>query len=318
MEAEMQEPRAPITVRDLGPGDWGAVAGLLGHDASYGERLERHVQSTYRPSFGWVVPAEDGIGVCGAVVAGVRRRLSDGSPAAVSVAWVGVAQSRRRHGLGRSLIQRVALGALRLGARRLDATIDAGDAQAIAFFGATGFAVERRTAEVRVSGAAAVALVGSTPPSDVVVRSLRHDELPSLTGLLIHLAVERATEPHDDLDGLTPSALAATSMHVGHVAVAAWEADDLDAPVGVAWGTRFADGVRVQFIGVHEDGRRRGTGRALLGALLVASARNVIVARVHDPVALHGFLVRIGGVVLSETLTVGRPIGGADDGTIGY
>ena len=313
----MQEPRAVPTVRDLGPGDWGVVAGLVGHDATYGERLERHVQSTYRPSFGWVVPTGDPAGIDGAVVAVVRRRLSDGSPAAVSVVWVGVTPARRRRGIGRHLIDRVAFGASRLGARRLEATVDAGDAQAVAFFAASGFEVERRTAEVRVAGEDAVTLASSAAPSDVVVRTLRHDELPSLSGLLIHLAVERATEPHDDLEGLTPSALAAASMHVDHVAVAAWEAGDLSAPVGVAWGTRRADGVRAQFIGVHDEARRRGIGRALAGALLAESRRGVLLARVHEPVALHGFLVRIGAVVITESLTLGRPTSDGGAGTIG-
>lgn len=309
----MLDPREPVAIRELGSDDWSAVAGLLGRDASYGARLARHVEATYRPSFGWVVPAGDPTRVDGAIVAGVRRRASDGSVGAVTISWVGVSPARRRIGVGRHLLERVVVGASRLGARRLEATVDAGDTDAVGFFSGVGFEVERRTAEIRVAGTDARELERATAPPDVNIRPLRHDELPSLTGLLIHLAVERATEPHDDLDGLTPSVLLGASMHVDHVAVGAWEASDHASPVGVAWGSRRADGVRVHFVGVHEDSRRRGTGRALVGALLAASNRPALFARVHEPVALHGFLVRIGAVVTTETLELGRSIGGNGD-----
>lgn len=144
------------------------------------------------------------------------------------------------------------------------------------------------------------------------MRPLRHDELPALSGLLIHLAVERATAPHDDLDGLTPYVLSAASMHADHVAVAAWDANDLDAPLGLAWGSRRADGLRLDYVGVHEDARRRGIGRALLGGLLIASRQSTVLARVHEPVPLHGFLVRIGAVVTAETVDLSRTIGGGN------
>ena len=307
------DPREPIAVRDLGSDDWVAVAWLLGRDASYGARLASHVEATYRPSFGWVVLSSDPTRVDGAIVAGVRRRASDGSVGAVSIAWVGVRPARRRIGVGRHLIERVAFGASRLGAHRLEATVDVGDTNAVGFFSGVGFEVERRTVEVRVAGADATELMGATAPPDMTIRPLRHEELPSLTGLLIHLAVERATEPHDDLEGLTPSVLLSASMHVDHVAVGAWEASDQESPVGVAWASRRADSVHVHFFGVHEDSRRRGTGRALLGALLAASKRPALVARVHEPAALHGFLVRVGAIVTSDTVALARPLRQAGD-----
>jgi ribosomal protein S18 acetylase RimI-like enzyme len=303
-------------IRDLRTDDWGAVALLLGQETEYGKRLARHVESTYRPSFGWVLLANDANRVDGAVVAGVRRRSSDGSAAAVSVAWIGVCPPRRRLGIGRHLIDRVLVGASRLGARRLEASVNAGDARGLAFFEATGFEIERRTAEVRIAGSDASTLAASMASPDVVVRPLRHDEVPSLTGLLIHLAVERATDPHDDLDGLTPSVLSAASMHMDFIGAAAWEADDPGSPVGIAWGSRRADGVHIQFIGVHQDARRRGTGRALVGALLTGARRTAVLARVHEPVALHGFLVRIGAVVTTETVDLARPIGANGDGML--
>ena len=315
-ESKVLDPRETTAARDLQSDDWVAVAGLLGRDASYGERLASHVGATYRPSFGWVVPSSDPLRVDAAIVAGVRRRASDGSVGSVSIAWVGVHPTRRRIGIGRQLIERVALGASRLGARRLEATVDVGDTNAVGFFSGVGFEVERRTAEIRVAGTDARELERATAPLDVTIRPLRHEELPSLTGLLIHLAVERATEPHDDLDGLTPSVLLSASMHVDHVAVCAWEARDHASPVGVAWGSRRADGVHVHFVGVHEDARRRGTGRALVGALLAASKRPALLARMHEPVALHGFLVRIGAVVSSESVALARPIRQAGDATI--
>ena len=53
-----------------------------------------------------------------------------------------------------------------------------------------------------------------------------------------------------------------------------------------------------------------------LGALLAASKRPALLARMHEPVALHGFLVRIGAVVSSESVALARPIRQAGDATI--
>ncbi len=304
--------------RDLLPGDWEGVAVLLGQEREYGARLARHVETTYRPWFGWVVPSEAPESPCAAVVAGVRRRTSDGSPAAVQVSWIGVTPDQRRNGIGRHLLDRVIASAARLGARRVEVTVDAGDERAVGFLRAAGFEPERRTMEVRVDAPAGASLVTAPPPAGVVIRPLRHDELPALAGLLIHLAVERATEPHDDLDGLTPSVLAGASMHADHVGAGAWEADDPTAAVGVAWGARLAggEGVRVRFVGVHEDARRRGTGRALLGALLARARIPTLLARVHEPAPVHGFLAAIGAVVRGETFDMVRPVGDADGGTL--
>ena len=48
--------------------------------------------------------------------------------------------------------------------------------------------------------------------------------------------------------------------------------DDAQSPLGLAWATRRRDDAVLRFVGVQDDARRQGIGRALLGALVEAVA----------------------------------------------
>ena len=82
-------------------------------------------------------------------------------------------------------------------------------------------------------------------------------------------------------------------------------------------GQRIAYGpVRLGSLDVGALREVSDSERAELGALLAASKRPALLARMHEPVALHGFLVRIGAVVSSESVALARPIRQAGDATI--
>jgi GNAT superfamily N-acetyltransferase len=303
-------------VRTLAPEDWPSVARLLGRPGVDGARLSSHVEAVYRPWFGSVLPARSSGDVDAAVVAGVRKRTTTGAPAAVTLVWVGVTPARRRQGIGRGLVEGVAAFAMNAGTRRVELTTDLADVATTAFFTRCGFETERQTLHARLDGSAAEAISSVPAPPGVVVRTLGVDDVPALTGLLIHLAVERAVEPHDDLDGVTPSVLAAAAMNLDFVAAAAWESDDPSSPLGLAWGARRADGVHLHFVGVHDDARRRGIGRALVGMVLSSGRKPALLARVHEPAPVHGFFARIGGVAVAQTLDLVRVVGAEEGATL--
>lgn len=306
---EMTGGEVVLAIRPLGANDWGAVAVLLGHEVGYGKRLEAHVVATYSPWIGWIAETTTNQTV-GAAISGVRRRVDGGQSRVLELVWVGVSALYRRQGISTSLLARVISDASDAGITRLEAIVDASDTDAVAFFRSAGFEVERQTADMRISPTAAELWGRGQAPPEVAVRSLSLQEVPNLTGLLIHLAVERAVDPHDDLEVLTPTTVASWLRRAGTVSCAAWEADDLSTPVGLAWATRRDRSIVLRFVGVHEDLRRRGIARALLAGLVGQVAGEVlpIEFRVHEPAGLHGFLVNINATVSRNTFTMVRSV----------
>jgi GNAT superfamily N-acetyltransferase len=172
--------------------------------------------------------------------------------------------------------------------------------------------------------AAAARLAGAepSPPARATVRALPLDDVPLLTGLLIRLGVERAEAPHDDLPALTPAQLEEWLQRPGTVAYAAWEATDAQSPLGLAWATRRPEDGVLRFVGVHDEARRRGIGRALVGALAEALARppgaagpapgarfRPLRAQLHEPGAERDFFQRLGFEAERITHRLARALG---------
>jgi GNAT superfamily N-acetyltransferase len=110
------------------------------------------------------------------------------------------------------------------------------------------------------------------------------------------------------------------------VAFAVWEGDDPQTPRGLAWATRRPEDAVRRFVGVRDDARRRGTGQALLGALLTGLGRprggapggaggalplqRPLRAALHDPGAEQEFFRRLGFEAEQVTHRLGRELGG--------
>ena len=296
-------------VRPVDRKDWPEIACLLGQDASHGFRLERHMEATYDPFVGFVAVSADN-SVCGAVVAGIARGTGSSRPTrALRVVWIGVAPARRRQGVARELFARIHGECVVVGATSIEVTVDGGEAEAMSFFRAQQFEIERQTMDMVLPTGPGQQVTASHVPETVDIRALHASEVGVLTGLLIHLAVERAVDPHDDLEALTPTAIAAILRRPGTVAYGAWERDDPTSPVGFVIAIRRTDDGVLRFIGVHEDSRRLGVGRALLGAVVSALGEAVgpapsipsplrpIAVRIHDPEPVQAFFRKVGAEI---------------------
>ena len=296
-------------IRPVDRKDWPEIARLLGQDASHGFRLERHMEATYDPFVGFVAVSAEG-SVCGAIVAGSARGTGTSRPTrALRVVWIGVAPAVRRKGVARELFARVHGECVVVGATSIEVTVDGGEAEAMSFFRAQQFEIERQTMDMVLPPDRGQDMTSVHAPETVDIRALHATEVGVLTGLLIHLAVERAVDPHDDLEALTPTAITAILRRPGTVAYGAWERDDPTSPVGFVIAVRRADEGVLRFIGVHEDSRRRGIGRALLGAIVSALGEAVgtapslpgplrpIAIRIHDPEPVQVFFRKVGAQI---------------------
>lgn len=229
--------------------------------------------------------------VVGAVIAGLPRRApatsgATGGADAIEgrVIWIGVAPEHRRRGIAGRLLE-LALEELRYRrAARATAEVDGAAVGALALFRNAGFVAEGKTLGLVLPSEAGETLLAragregdhagypaeATPP-----RPLSLDEVPKLIGLLIRLGTERAQDPHDDLEALTPSQVEQWLQRPATVALAAWETADSETPVALAWATRRPEDGVLRFIAVSDDLRRQGIGRALLAALVKTLARPV-------------------------------------------
>jgi ribosomal protein S18 acetylase RimI-like enzyme len=281
-----------IRFREVETGDWSAIARLLGRPGEEGARLRRWIEQEYDPWFAWVAATAaapppggaDGAsgeggeaGVVGAIVAGAPRTTGGASRGDLTtgrVAWLGVSWPHRRRGIGTRLLELALDEMRRRRFGRVALSVDGTEVEAIALFRKAGFQTDGESLELVLSDRAAAAL-GAAPPhrAAATLRPLTLDDLPLLTGLLIQLGVERAEAPHDDLAALTPAQVEDWLQRPASVAAAAWDAADPGTPVGLAWASRRRDDAVLRFVGVHDDYRRRGLGRALLAHLAAATAR---------------------------------------------
>jgi len=255
----------PPDIRDAEPDDWRAIAHLLDRPPNDGPSLRRWAIGEYDQPLALVVEREGA--VAGAVVGGTTHSTGDGDGAIARLSFVGVAPRYRRQGVGRALLE-AALAELRLRqARRVSLAVEGTQVEALAFFRASGFETDAQTLGLVRPAAGSPSLLA---PDAVDVRALALDDVSRLTGLLIRLGMERAEEPHDALEALTPASLETWLQRTGTVAYAAWDVDDPRTPAGVAWATRReADGL-LRFIGVDEDRRRAGIGGALISSVIDA------------------------------------------------
>ncbi|NBT18641.1 MAG: GNAT family N-acetyltransferase, partial [Proteobacteria bacterium] len=119
-------------------------------------------------------------------------------------------------------------------------------------------------------------------------------------------------------EALTPTAVTSILRRPGTVAYGAWEHDDPTSPVGFAIAVRRADEGVLRFIGVHEDSRRLGVGRALLGAIVSALGEAVgtapslpgplrpVAIRIHDPEPVQVFFRKVGAEIVRVRMDLVR------------
>jgi ribosomal protein S18 acetylase RimI-like enzyme len=258
--------------------DWAGIATLIGRPASKGRDLLRWVQREHDSWVAWVaIRSADSLqsGVAGAVVAGLSRGRPAGYGEGAAggdregrIVWLGVAAPHRRRGLGTELLDRALDELRRRQASHATVLVDGTQVEALALFRKGGFIQEGQTLGLLLPSPAAAALAGSIPPSVTRIRALRLDEVTLLAGLLIQLGLERAEDPHDDLEALTPSQVEHWLQRPGTVGYAAWEAEDAQTPLGLAWATRRPEDGLLRFIGVRNDMRRHGVGKALLASVV--------------------------------------------------
>jgi GNAT superfamily N-acetyltransferase len=283
-----------VALREAELDDWPAIGAVMGRTPEEAAGIRQQLQREFDPWIAFV--AESALApaaptpatrIVGVVVCGVPRarrtddlakETVDGSSdraAEARVLWLEVLPSVRRHRVGTRLLE-FALDKLR--ARqfgRAALLVDAGQFEALALFRKAGFGTDRESIALTLPPAAGAAIAGSVPSAaaQAVVRPLALDDVPHLAGLLIELGIERAEAAHDELPALTPNELSDWLQRISTVAVGAWEARDPEVPLGLAWASQRQDDAILRFVAVHDDARRRGTGRALVGALLEATRR---------------------------------------------
>ena len=286
------EPLHGVDYREAEADDWPAIGALIGRTPDEAAQLRRQLQQGYDPWFAHVattvattVPVAPGAGapqrLAGVVVAGVPRGAGaavagePGEQREVRVLWLEVAPSLRRQGIGTRLLELALDDARAHGVRRAALLVDATQFEALALFRKLGFQIESETLALVLGPEPARAVAGAQPEPEAgaTLRPLTLDDVPQLAGLLIELGVERAARPHDDLTALTPSEVEYWLQQAPTVAYAAWEQRDPQTALGLAWASRRRNDAVLRFIGVHDDARRRGIWRALLGALVEGLAR---------------------------------------------
>lgn len=283
-------------VREAEPEDWSGIAALLGRAPAAGQELRQQVQEQLESPVALVALAPptplapaDASGaplsgqLVGASVAGLPPAGAATGPAterAGRVLWLGVAPGHRRRGLGTRLLGEALDELRRRGARQASLVVDGTQVEALALFRKLGFQVDgqdlglllppEKTAALATQAGPATGAQPAASHQGYRVGPLHLDHVPLLSGLLIHLGVERAQAPHDTLDAFTPAQVEAWLQRPATAAGAAWDADDAQTPLGLAWASRRAEDGLLRYIGVHDDHRRRGIGTALLAALAQA------------------------------------------------
>lgn len=207
--------------------------------------------------------------IAGVMVSGVPRAQNTQTQAArpASIIWGEVSPRFRRRHAGRALLDAVLEEWRRRDMRECAVEVEGVQVEALGLFRGAGFMPESQTLDLVLppEGAARLFIDGTVAAR---IRPLRLNDVNHLGGLLIHLGVERSAGPHDDLPAFTPREIVDWLQRDGTVAVAAWEPADSTAPLGLAWATRTREETVLRFLGVHDDSRRQGIGRALLAALV--------------------------------------------------
>jgi ribosomal protein S18 acetylase RimI-like enzyme len=311
---------ADVIYREAAVEDWPAIARIVGRGPDEGPALRRYLQNELDPGLAWVAVETTGAatsataggldgdqaGIVGAAVAGVPRvRGATGADAGASdapregrVVFVGVAPQARRRGIARALLDRI-LGELRQReVGRVVAEVEGTQVEALALFRRAGFETLGQTLGLTrpapAGGAGPSASPGAPGPATADVRRLTIDDVPHLAGLLIQLGIERAHQPHDDLPSLTPAQLESWLQRPATVAYVAWEAGDPQTPLGLAWATRRPDDAVLRYIGVEDDARRHGVGRALLLSVAAEVGQRPLRVRLVDPGETQDFFRRLG------------------------
>jgi ribosomal-protein-alanine N-acetyltransferase len=270
-------------IREAEPDDWAAIARLLYRPAAEAAGLRRWVINEYEAPVTLVAQDSTG-GVVGAVAGGIprgegqRAQTGEGELAA-RLSYVGVAPAHRRRGLATRLLDSFFDELRARQARRITLLVEGTQVEALALFRRLGFETDgQQLSLVRPSGDFLPR--GGVPAT---IRPLALGDLPLLTGLLIRLGVERAREPHDTLDALTPAQLEGWLQRTGTVAYAAWAPDDERTALGLAWATRRQEDGVLRFIGVDDEQRRHGIGSALLARIVESVADRPLRTALEDP-----------------------------------
>jgi ribosomal protein S18 acetylase RimI-like enzyme len=333
----VEQPTDGVEFRESEVEDWPAIAALLGRSPGDGRRLRQQVLQTYDPWFSYVaelspgaaaqgkeIAGASGTPIVGAVVAGVPRRRSEDPERAGDgrILWLGVGETHRRRRLGRRLLD-LALDEFRSRrVPRVTLLVDGTQVEALALFRQAEFVAESQSLELLLPPArtAALAAGGAGAAYRDRIRPLELDAVPLLAGLLIGLAVERAEAPHDDLEALSPAQVEDWLQRPSTLAYAAWDAVDPKTPLGIAWASLRSEDAVLRFVGIHEDARRRGLGRALLAAIAVGLANagvgragsaprhRPLRATVHQPGSEREFFRALGFEAERVTHTMSRTL----------
>ncbi len=256
-----------LPIRDAEVEDWPHIAALLGRSPDAGVELRRWAQEQFDATVTLVAGAPDGP-AAGAAVAGLPPTAPgrEDQERVGRLTWIGVGSPFRRHGLGTRLLDAVG-DELRLrGARRLGVTLEGTEVEAIAFFRKAGF--ERDGQDLGLIRSQVARPAVTKPNLPATIRWLTLDDVPLLTGLIIRLGMERAEAIHDQLEAFTPAQVESWLQRPGTLGYAAWEKDDPQTPVGIAWASRRREDAVLRYIAVIDDNRRDGVGTALLAAIV--------------------------------------------------
>ncbi|MDQ3702211.1 MAG: GNAT family N-acetyltransferase [Chloroflexota bacterium] len=332
-----------VEYRKAGPEDWSAIASLVGRPATEAGTLRHYLERTYSPWIAWVAetPASETPPAAadppraralsaglpplgGAVVAGIPRPIpvegeatspmpGDAPGVIGRIVFLGVNPRYRRRGIGQHLLETVTTALREQQVRRATLEVDGTEVEALALFRKAGFSTITRSLGLLLPPPAGAGLVAMPSPTGDDLRPLTIDGVSHLAGLLIQLGIERAAEPHDDLPAFTPAAVESWLQRPSTVAYAVWEAADPLTPLGIAWATLRSQDMLLRFIGVQDDARRRGIGRALIGALLMARAGDApqprpLRARVNDPAEEQAFFRRLGFEAEQTTYQMAREL----------
>jgi len=254
-------------IRDAEVEDWPRIARLLGRSPDSGAELRRWAQEQFDAPVTLVAAAPDA-SVAGAAVADLPPTAPgrEDQERVGRLSWIGVAPALRRQGLASKLLGAVS-DELRLrGARRLAVTVEGTEVEALAFFRDAGFERDGQDLGlVRLPSARSLATRVDLPAT---IRWLTLDDVPLLAGLIIRLGMERAEAIHDQLEALTPAQVESWLQRPGTLGYAAWEKDDPQTPVGLAWASRRREDAVLRYLAVEDDSRRDGIGTALLAAIV--------------------------------------------------
>lgn len=303
-----------ISYRELQPEDWAVLGPLLGRSSDELAGLRRQIEAEFDPWFAFIAEDAAEHTPAGVIFGGAPRTPQAPPVEAIGpqreprvrearILWIEVAPAYRRSGIGRRLLDAALDEWRRRQYGRITLLVEGTQVEALALFRRRGFEVESESLGLVLPPAAGAALAGTapSPAAGAVVRPLGIDDVPLLAGLLITLGIERAETRHDDLPALSPVVVADWLQRPGTLAYAAWERGDPKTPVGLAWATRRTAEAVLRFVGVQEEVRRRGIGRALISAIAGATRAPgqeplPLRAQVHRAGPVQAFFRRVGFV----------------------